>query len=143
MANETFTNRFGKSVLVPEIVVPKSIMTSLMRLQEDYAVKGRNYKLTGVVLEVLILGIKARRNSMRYAETSKDNKAIAQYIKAQLQANLPIDREYIAKLSGVQSKIESEVQGYELDGEIITDESETELSVEELEAATSPNGLHS
>lgn len=139
MANETFTNRFGKSVPVPDITVPKSIMTSLMRLQEDYAVKGRNYKLTGVVLEVLILGIKARRNSMRYAETSKDNKAIANYIKAQLQANLPIDREYIAKLSGVQSKIESEVQGYELDGEIITDESE--LSIEELEQATSPTGL--
>jgi hypothetical protein len=115
-------------------------MTSLMRLQEDYAIKGRNYKLTGVVLEILILGIKARRNTMRYAETTKDNKAVAQYIKAQLHANLPIDREYVAKLSGVQSKLESEIQGYELDGEIITDESTSELTDLELEAATSPNG---
>lgn len=139
MANEMYTNRFGKQVPVPDITVPKSIMTSLMRLQEDYAVKGRNYKLTGVVLEILILGIKARRNTMRYAETTKDNKAIAQYIKAQLQANLPIDREYIAKLSGVQSKQDSEVQGYELDGEIITDESETDMSNEALDAATQPS----
>jgi hypothetical protein len=140
MANETFTNRFGKQVAVPEITVPKSIMTSIMRLQEDYDRKGRHYKLTGVVLEVLILGIKARRHSMEYAERTKDNKAIALYIKAQLSAGLPIDREHVAKLSGVQVKLESEIHGYELDGEIITDESESELTDEQLEQATSPTG---
>ena len=139
MANEMFTNRFGKQVAIPEITVPKSIMTSIMRLQEDYAVKGKHFKLTGVVLEVLILGIKARRHSMEYAERTKDNKAIAAYIKAQLSAGLPIDRDYVAKLSGVQAKLESEVQGYELDGEIIVDDSDT-LTDEQLEQATSPSG---
>jgi hypothetical protein len=138
MANETFTNRFGKQVSVPDILVPKSVLTSIMRLQEDYERKGRHFKLTGVVLEVIILGIKARRHSMEYAERTKDNKAISAYIKAQLASGLPIDREHVAKLSGVQVKLESEVQGYELDGEIITDESN--LTDEQLEQATSPNG---
>lgn len=138
MANETFTNRFGKSVPVPDILVPKSVLTSIMRLQEDYAAKGKHYKLTGVVLEVIILGIKARRHSMEYAERTKDNKAIAAYIKAQLSAGLPIDRDYISKLAGVQTKLESEAQSFELDGEVLTDE--PDLTDEQLEQATSPNG---
>ena len=131
MANETFTNRFGKAVPIPEILVPKSVLSSIMRLQEDYAVKGKHYKLTGVVLEVIILGIKARRHSMEYAEKTKDNKAIAAYIKAQLSAGLPIDRDHVAKLSGVQVKLESEMQSFELDGEEITDDM-VEVSAAEL-----------
>jgi hypothetical protein len=140
MANETFTDRFGKSRPVPDILIPKSVMTSIMRLQEDYDRKGKHYKLTGVALEVIILGIKARRNSMEYAAKTKDNKAISAYIKAQLSAGLPIDRDYVSKLAGVQQKAEAEIQTFELDGEEIADESSTELTDTELEAATSPNG---
>lgn len=137
MANETFTNRFGKSVPIPEITVPKSVLTSIMRLQEDYAVKGKHYKLTGVVLEVIILGIKARRHSMEYAERTKDNKAISAYIKAQLSAGLPIDRDHVAKLAGVQQKESTELNSFELDGEVLTDESD--MSDDALDAATQPS----
>jgi hypothetical protein len=131
MANETFTNRFGQSVPVSEVTIPKVVVTSIMRLQEDLATRHQAWSLPELTISLLDLGISARRNSMKYAEQTKQSKKLTAYIKAQLSAGLPIDRDHVAKLSEVSAKYVAPIME-------ITDESESDMSEEALDAATQP-----
>jgi hypothetical protein len=139
MANEFFTTRFGKQVAVSEVTIPKIVMTSIMRLQEDLEIKHQAWTLPELVIALIDLGISARRNSMKYAEQTKASKKLSAYIKAQLSAGLPIDREYAARLSQTSAKYVAPVMSIEEDS--LTDTEETDLTESELEAATSPNGV--
>jgi hypothetical protein len=139
MANEMFTTRSGRQVEVPDVFLPKQLVTSAMRLQEDYAVKGYSLTLKYVILLMLTRGERGIRASFKQRENTKAAKAVNAYIKAQLACGSPIDRDHVAKLNGqgkaepVDLTDESDI----LDGEIVADE----LTEEQLDQATAPSGV--
>jgi hypothetical protein len=142
MANsvELFTTRSGKQVPIPEIKLPSTVMTSVMRLQEDYALRGQKLSLTGVVLEMLAVGkdtIERRWNqAAKNKELRNSGKAVREYIRTQSILGKPLDPSEIARLAGMQVSEPSAVESEEetiLDGDELTDE--------QLEAATNPSGV--
>jgi len=134
MANEMFTTRSGKQVPIPEIHIPKDALTSAMRLQEDMNKGTGKYTLKYVIILMLARGESAIRNSMKYRQQTTAAKQVNAYIKAQLACGAPIDREHIAKLNGLDKPEPVEEK---FDVETILD---GELTDEQLEAATQPNG---
>jgi hypothetical protein len=133
--NEFFTNKYGEQVPVPDIRLPKDIVTSLMRLQEDYASRGRSLNLSGLALSAIIDGVNHVRASWKSAEKTKENRVkagkhdeVAKYIDQQLRLKRPIDGKVVAYLSGIEVPEEVETIA------------ETELTDSELDAATSPTG---
>lgn len=135
MANdkELFTTRSGKQVEIPEMRIPKDVLISAMRLQEDMNRGTGKYTLKYVVLMMFTRGESAMRNSMKYRIQTTAAKQVNAYIKTQLACGLPIDREHIAKLNGMSKPEPVEDEDVEtiLDGE---------LTDVELDAATSPTG---
>lgn len=142
MANEMFTRKDGKQVPVPVITIPPDVVTTIMRMQEDYAAKGKRYGLAAIALDLILTGRKTYERRALTASKNKDNrntgKAVKEYISVQLILRKPIDPLVIAELSGVQ--VPSVVEEGEPVESNDTIPVEDELSLEELEAATSPNG---
>ena len=147
MANEMFTTRSGKQVEVKDIYLPKSLVTTAMRLQEDFLLRGKGYTLSYVIMLMLTDGASHIRASWKAAEKNKRNGQIGAYINAQLKAGLPIDRKHIEKLSGIQaSKVEVEFDEADESSEessdaSIQDAEFTDLTDEQLDAATNPNSV--
>jgi hypothetical protein len=133
MANEMFTTRSGKQVQVPDIYLPKDLVTSAMRLQEDMNKGTGKYTLKYVIIMMLARGESAIRNSMKYRVQTVNAKAVNAYIKAQLACGSPIDRDHVARLNGLNKPEPVDVEEFDtiLDGE---------LTDEQLEQATSPTG---
>lgn len=145
MANEKFTTRSGKQVDVPDVFVPKAVVTSAMRLQEDLNKGEDKYTLKYVIILMLARGERSIRASLKQRANTKNAKAVNQYIKAQLAAGLPIDRDHVAKLNGmgrVAAAIPVE-ESVVLEGEVVDGEEGLELTDEQLDAATQPDGLAS
>lgn len=139
MANEMFTKKDGSRVPVPVITLPPDVVTTIMRMQEDYAAKGKRYGLAAIALDLILTGRKTYERRSATAEKNKDNrntgKAVKEYIRVQLILRKAIDPNVIAELSGVQMpETEEASEPVELDGEAL------DLTDEQLEAATSPNG---
>ena len=133
MANELFTTRSGKQVEVPDMFIPKVLLTSAMRLQEDLNNGTSKYTLKYVVLLMLTRGERGIRASLKQRANTKNAKAVNAYIKAQLACGNPIDRDYVAKLNGLHVNTELSIdEDITLDGE---------LTDEQLDAATNPNGV--
>jgi hypothetical protein len=139
MANdkELFTKRDGTRVPVPVITVPYDVVMNAMRAQEDYLAKGKRYGLTAIILDWLITGkntlAKRAQNAIKNRDNKNAGKAVREYIRIQLVLRKPIDPLVIAELSGMQmseSELAEEPEG----------EASTEITDEELDAATSPNG---
>jgi hypothetical protein len=61
MANE-FTKKDGTVVEVQDYVISAADMTSLLRLQEDFAERGEHLSIKGVILHVIDKGITTTRN---------------------------------------------------------------------------------
>lgn len=133
--NELFTTRSGKQVEIPDMFIPKSIMTSAMRLQEDLNKGESKYTLKYVIVLMLARGERSLRASMKQRVNTKNAKAVNAYIKAQLACGSPIDRDHVAKLNGIQS---DKVEDLSTDEDTILD---GDLTDEQLDAATSPNGV--
>lgn len=135
MANDMFTKRDGSQVSVPVITLPSDIVTTIMRMQEDYLAKGKRYGLAAIALDLILTGKKTYERRLESAAKNKDNKntgkAVKEYIRVQLVLRRPIDPLVIAELSGIQMP-EGEEAMPSLD--------ETDLTDTELEAATSPTG---
>lgn len=135
MANELFTTRSGKQVPVPVIVIPPDVVTSAMRLQEDYAARGKAYKLTYVILEMLSVGKDTIERRWNQAAKNKDlretGKSVKEYIRVQLTLRRPIDPQVIAELSGMTIPEDSPQDSVE--------DSEVDLTDVELDAATAPD----
>lgn len=142
MANnkELFTTRSGKQVEIPDVFLPKSIVTSAMRLQEDLNKGEDKYTLKYVIILMLSRGERSLRASFKQRATTKNAKAVNKYIRTQLALGQPIDRDHVAKLNGMSKpepiSVEEDVI---LDGEVI-EETSLDLTDEQLEQATSPNG---
>ena len=138
MANEMFTRKDGSRVPVPVITLPPDVVTSIMRLQEDYAEKGKRYGLAAIALDLILTGKKTYERRLETARKNKDNKntgkSIKEYIRVQLILRKPIDPLVIAELSGVQVP---SVEGIE---DTIEGDSTLDLTEEQMEQATSPNG---
>lgn len=132
MANDTYTNRFGQSIAVPEIKIPKDAMTSVMALRERYESKGKHYTLVGVVLDVLSAGVTAINHRLDYAEETKVKKqkadALDRLIRTSLRnGQLPSPEQVVEMAKGL---------GYSVPAEA---DSESELTEEQLEQATAPS----
>ncbi len=138
MANEMFTTRSGKQVPIPEITLPADIVTSAMRLREDYGLRGQVYSLSGCILEMLSKGNDTIRAHWKAAAKNKDlrdtGKAVKEYIRIQLALRKPIDALEIARLSGMEVPEEQEEIQEEFDTV-----PETDMSDEALDAATQPS----
>lgn len=138
MANDIFTTRSGRQVKIPVVMVPSVVLTSVMRLQEDLALKHQAWTIGELVITLIDLGISARRNSMKYAEKTKQSKEVAAYIRTQLEVGAPIDQDHLRKLmaKGTAKYVAPEIE--------FADENEatleSDLTDEQLDAATSPNG---
>lgn len=136
MANEMFTTRSGKQIPVPPVLIPAHEVTSLMRLREDYEARGEYLSLLGVLLDVLDKGKRQVQNQWKNGDLSKNRrdfaKSAARYMTdpvkfaTELQA-LAIRYKMVA---GTAVDLSSEP----------AEEPEAELTEEQLEAATSPNG---
>lgn len=132
--NKMFTTRSGKQVPVPVVTIPPDVVTTVMRMQEDYAVKGQKYSLAGLVLYLISTGKTALDRRAVSAAKNKDNrdtgKAVKEYIRVQLLLRKPIDPSVIAELSGLQIPTDAP--------EEFSDTEETELTDDQLDAATQP-----
>lgn len=137
MANEMFTRKDGKQVPIPTIVLPPDVVTSIMRMQEDYQEKGKRYGLAAIALDLILTGRKTYERRLATAAKNKDNrntgKAVKEYIRVQLILRKPIDPAVIAELSGVQVPVEEPDTDDSID-----DIDETTLTEEQLDAATQP-----
>jgi hypothetical protein len=145
MANKMFTKRNGKQVPVAEftqISIPYEAMTSLLRLQEDYALKGQTYSIAGVILDALDKGVYTIRAHWKAAAKNKElretGKNVREYIRVQLALRKPIDPNVVAELSGMAMPQES-VDDSEATLEILDSET-ADLTDVELEQATAPDG---
>jgi hypothetical protein len=137
MANEFFTTRSGRQVKVPVVTVPSVVLTSVMRLQEDLALKHQAWTISELVITLIDLGISARRNSMKYAEKTKQSKEVADYIRTQLEVHAPIDQDHLRKL---MAKGTTKYVAPEIEFADENDVESTDLTDEQLEQATSPTG---
>lgn len=142
MANDKmFTTRLGRQVPCKDLVIPADAVTSIMRLQEEYAARGHNKSLLFTAIDMLAMGKDTIERRWASAEKNKANrnagKAVKEYIRVQLQLRRPIDPLIIAELSGMQipPSYESAGEPAEFD-----DISEANLTDEQLEQATSPTG---
>jgi hypothetical protein len=100
MTSETFTKRDGTEVPVPEFKIPPSVVTSLLRLQEDFEARGEHLSLTGVVLHVLDKGVSATRSYWTNSAKQAGIRELGKLVRANLQATGDIaDRESILNLA--------------------------------------------
>lgn len=143
MANKMFTKRNGKQIPVSEftqVSIPYEAMTSLLRLQEDYALKGQTYSIAGVILDALDKGVYTIRAHWKAAQKNKElretGKNVREYIRVQLALRKPIDPQVVAELSGMSVPQES----VDEDTPEILDTNVADLTDVELDAATSPSG---
>ena len=140
MANDNmFTRRDGTQVPVPVITVPSDLVASAMRAQEDYLAKGKRYSLSAILLDWIITGKNTLKKRAENAVKNRDNKntgkQVKEYIRVQLLLRKPIDPLVIAELSGIQVPDSNDAGEPEvLDGDV------SELTEEQLEAATDPQG---
>jgi len=134
MANEMFTTRNGRQVAVPMLNVPSHEVTSLMRLQEDYVQRGEHLSLLGVLLDVLDKGKRQVQNQWKNGDLSKNRRNFA-------KAVAPLLRDPVKNAAAISSL--AIAHGLVSGGTVVdmsaTEESEAELTEEELEQATSPN----
>lgn len=144
MANEMFTTRSGKQIPIPEIRIPKEAMVAIMRLCEDNNLRPNATHLSnvGMLLDVLDKGVYTIRAHWKAAAKNKElrsaGKNVKEYIRVQLALGKPIDPAVVAELSGMQipaSQVEESNDTVEGDGTL------DELTPEQLEAATAPNGV--
>jgi len=128
MANEMFTNRFGKQVPVPTFVIPAHELVSIMRLQEDYTQRGQHLSLLGVVLDVLDKGKRQVQNQWKNGDLSKNRRDFAKAVTPYMvnPAKYAAEINQLAKAHGL-------VNGTQVD---LSDVEQTE---EQLEEATAPS----
>src|SRR5271155_5449329 len=80
MANDNgnqFTRRDGTVVPIDEYVLTPAEMTTLYRLQEDFAQRGEHLSIKGVILHVLDKGVQTTRNYWAAVDRNKDRRDFA------------------------------------------------------------------
>lgn len=140
MANDMYTRRDGKLVAVPTITIPKSEVVSLLRLQEDFIARGEHLSSLGVLLDVLDKGIRQVRNQWKNVDKAKNNRKFADSIAPYMTdpvANaaeiMRIAAQY-GKIKGTPVELSAPSEEPEVE--------EPELTEEQLEAATAPEGAN-
>jgi len=142
MADEMYTRRDGRQVAIPLLTIPKDALTSIMALRERYETKGKLFSLTALVLDCLSKGCDANNRSMDYAEETKEAreaKARADRVKNQVKRDLVEGRKVdpLAVLAALGISV-PKVQTVDEESDVVLDADE--LTEEQLESATSPNG---
>lgn len=72
----TFTNRYGKKVVMDRIEVPYSLLTSLHRLQENFEARGEYMSMRGVIEHVIDKGIMYTENVWKSVDTGREKRSI-------------------------------------------------------------------
>lgn len=136
MANELFTTRSGKQVPIVPFTLDGPMMISILRIKEDFIARGEHLSTYGVVSTVLDKGLQATRNYWKNAAKQKENRDLGKVIQYMLTRKVPLPQiaQFLEEKTGKKVVLESPE-------ETETDEiSESELTDEELDAATAPNG---
>ncbi len=137
MANETFTRRDGTQVEVLPYTISAADMTSLMRLQEDFAERGEHLSIKGVVLHVLDKGISTTRNYWVAIGKNKDRRDFAKGAASCFNPDGTIrDAEGLMKLAIAKGLVKGTPKAVP---QPVPEPSPEELTVEQLEAATAPS----
>jgi hypothetical protein len=138
MANEQmFTRRDGKQVPVEPYTLSAADMTSLMRLQEDFAERGEHLSMKGVILHVIGKGIITTRNYWTAIGKNKDRRDFAKSAASCFNADGSIrDAEGLMKLAIAKGIVKGTPK--QVPQPVEEELAVEELTVEELEAATAP-----
>jgi hypothetical protein len=136
MANEMFTTRSGHQVPVATYVILPEHMVSIMRLKEDFEARGEYLSLHGVILDILDKGIRQIRNQWKNGDLSKNQRNFAKSVAVYMSDPSKYSKE-IAALA-VRHGLVKGTQ-VELSAPSAPEPTVEELTVEELEAATSQN----
>ena len=133
MANELFTTREGQQIPVADLVVPKHIVVSLMRLREDHEARGEYLSLLGVLLNVIDKGTSQQRNQWKNGDLSKNRRDFAKLAAPYMVDTVKYSKEI--KELAVRFGL---VPGTPVHMASPEPPAEPELTAEELEAATAP-----
>ena len=142
MANETFTTRSGKEVPIILFTLDAVMMTSILRIKEDFAERGEHLSTYGVVASILDKGIQATRNYWKNSAKQKDNRDLGKAIQFMLSKGLPMATiaEFLQEKTGKKVNMaEPQPETPIVEEEIDLTAEANQLSEEELEAATAPD----
>jgi len=135
MANEMFTTRTGKQVLIKQYTIEPAQMVSILRLKEDFESRGEHLSTHGVVLHLLDKGISITRNYWKNVDRNKNRRDFAKAVTPFILN--PV--KYAAEIQELAARF-GFVKGGQVDMSAVDepDEDEVPLTDEELEAATNP-----
>jgi len=147
MAAELFTNRSGKQVEIPEVVIPKHVLVGLLRLQEDYQARNEHLSLLGVILDVVDKGTRTVRNQWKNMDTNKNRreftKAITPLMRDPVKNAAEIQRlaKHFNIIASGGTQVDMSAAGPLRVNEDV-ESNDAELTDEQLDAATSPSGTN-
>jgi hypothetical protein len=99
MANN-YTKRDGSVVEVEDYTISAADMTSLLRLQEDFAERGEHLSIKGVLLHVIDKGITQTRNYWTAMGRNKDRRDFSKFAASCFNPDGTVrDAETLAKLA--------------------------------------------
>lgn len=141
MANELFTTRSGRRIPVVVVTVPSSEVVSLMRLKEDFEQRGEHLSMLGVLLDVLDKGKRQIRNQWKNGDQNKNRrdfaKAAAPYMSN--PAKYTVEIQQLAIKHGLVAGTQVDLSDPDPDS---LETQDGELTEEQLEAATAPEGAN-
>jgi hypothetical protein len=130
MANEMFTTRSGKQVLIKPYTIEPAQMVSILRLKEDFEERGEHLSTHGVILHLLDKGISLTRNYWKNVDRNKNRRDFAKAVTPFILN--PV--KYEAEIRELARKF-----GFVKGGQVDLSAAE-EPSDDELEALTNPSG---
>lgn len=74
--NMNFTRKDGKVIVMEPLEVPYALLTTMYRMQEDYASWGLHYTLDGVLRDIIGLGVDTKRTRVKWGGILKETKKI-------------------------------------------------------------------
>jgi hypothetical protein len=137
MANDMFTNRFGKQVPVKPYTIEPAQMVSILRLKEDFEARGEHLSTHGVVLHLLDKGISLTRNYWKNVDRNKNRRDFAKAVTPFILN--PV--KYAAEIQELARKF-GFVAGGKVDMSAVDepDSDENKTEDELLEELTAPSG---
>jgi hypothetical protein len=136
MANE-YTKRDGTVVTVEPYTISAADMTSLLRLQEDFAERGEHLSIKGVILHVIDKGITTTRNYWVAIGKNKDRRDFAKGAASCFNSDGTIrDAEGLMKLAIAKGLVKGTPKQVP---QPVPEPSDADLTLEQLEQATAPS----
>lgn len=138
MANEMFTTRNGKQVVIKPYTIEPAQMVSILRLKEDFEQRGEHLSTHGVILHLLDKGTSLTRNYWKNVDRNKNRRDFAKAVTPFILN--PV--KYASEIQELAKKF-GFVKGGAVDMSAVDEPDEDEeLTEQQLEEATSPTGTN-